>query len=94
VSDRQVLITGATRGTGKALAAPFGVTCNAVGACPIETKLTAAVPAAKIQSLSVGVKSIVRRRRKSAIDALFESRTPAVRRGVSVAFRTADGTPR
>ena len=31
--------------------APFGVTCNAVGPCPIRTKLTSSVPAAKIQSL-------------------------------------------
>lgn len=31
--------------------APFGVTCNAVGPCPIKTKLTAAVPADKIQAL-------------------------------------------
>jgi len=31
--------------------APFGVTCNAIGPCPIKTKLTAAVPAHKIQAL-------------------------------------------
>jgi 3-oxoacyl-[acyl-carrier protein] reductase len=31
--------------------APFGVTCNAVGPCPVRTKLTASVPAHKIQAL-------------------------------------------
>lgn len=31
--------------------APFGITCNAVGPCPVETALTAAVPRAKIQAL-------------------------------------------
>jgi len=31
--------------------APFGITCNAVGPCPIRTKLTAGVPDAKIQAL-------------------------------------------
>jgi len=29
----------------------FGVTCNAVGPCPVRTKLTASVPAHKIQAL-------------------------------------------
>lgn len=31
--------------------APFGITCNAVGPCPVETALTAAVPREKIQAL-------------------------------------------
>src|SRR3954463_1251985 len=31
--------------------APFGITCNAVGPCPIKTRLTAGVPDAKIQAL-------------------------------------------
>jgi 3-oxoacyl-[acyl-carrier protein] reductase len=31
--------------------APFGITCNAVGPCPIRTKLTAGVPDEKIQAL-------------------------------------------
>jgi len=31
--------------------APFGITCNAVGPCPIRTKLTAGVPAPKIQAV-------------------------------------------
>jgi 3-oxoacyl-[acyl-carrier protein] reductase len=31
--------------------APFGVTCNAVGPCPVETSLTAGVPDAKIRAL-------------------------------------------
>ena len=30
--------------------APFGITCNAVGPCPIRTKLTAGVPDQKIQA--------------------------------------------
>ena len=31
--------------------APFGITCNAVGPCPIRTKLTAGVPDKKIQTI-------------------------------------------
>jgi 3-oxoacyl-[acyl-carrier protein] reductase len=31
--------------------APFGITCNAVGPCPIKTKLTAGVPDRKIQNI-------------------------------------------
>jgi 3-oxoacyl-[acyl-carrier protein] reductase len=31
--------------------APFGITCNAVGPCPVETALTASVPRAKIQAM-------------------------------------------
>jgi 3-oxoacyl-[acyl-carrier protein] reductase len=31
--------------------APFGITCNAVGPCPIKTKLTAGVPDDKIQRI-------------------------------------------
>jgi 3-oxoacyl-[acyl-carrier protein] reductase len=31
--------------------APFGITCNAVGPCPIRTKLTAGVPDTKIQTI-------------------------------------------
>jgi 3-oxoacyl-[acyl-carrier protein] reductase len=31
--------------------APFGITCNAVGPCPIKTKLTAGVPDQKIQTI-------------------------------------------
>ena len=31
--------------------APFGITCNAVGPCPIKTKLTAGVPDQKIQAI-------------------------------------------
>ena len=31
--------------------APFGITCNAVGPCPIETRLTAGVPDDKIRAL-------------------------------------------
>jgi 3-oxoacyl-[acyl-carrier protein] reductase len=31
--------------------APFGITCNAVGPCPIKTKLTAGVPDHKIQTI-------------------------------------------
>lgn len=31
--------------------APFGITCNAVGPCPIKTRLTAAVPEAAIEAL-------------------------------------------
>ena len=31
--------------------APFGITCNAIGPCPIKTKLTAGVPARKIQAV-------------------------------------------
>jgi 3-oxoacyl-[acyl-carrier protein] reductase len=31
--------------------APFGITCNAIGPCPIRTKLTAGVPARKIQAV-------------------------------------------
>ena len=52
-----VLVNNAGSGSMNAIAltpvdvAPFGVTCNAVGPCPIRTKLTASVPAAKIQAL-------------------------------------------
>jgi 3-oxoacyl-[acyl-carrier protein] reductase len=31
--------------------APFGITCNAVGPCPVKTRLTAGVPSRKIQSV-------------------------------------------
>jgi 3-oxoacyl-[acyl-carrier protein] reductase len=31
--------------------APFGITCNAIGPCPIKTKLTAGVPDRKIQAV-------------------------------------------
>jgi 3-oxoacyl-[acyl-carrier protein] reductase len=31
--------------------APFGITCNAVGPCPIKTTLTAGVPDQKIQAI-------------------------------------------
>ncbi len=31
--------------------APFNITCNAVGPCPVKTKLTAGVPEAKIKKL-------------------------------------------
>jgi 3-oxoacyl-[acyl-carrier protein] reductase len=31
--------------------APFGITCNAIGPCPIRTKLTAGVPNEKIQKI-------------------------------------------
>jgi 3-oxoacyl-[acyl-carrier protein] reductase len=31
--------------------APFGITCNAIGPCPVKTKLTASVPARKIQAV-------------------------------------------
>ena len=31
--------------------APFGITCNAVGPCPIKTRLTAGIPDQKIQAL-------------------------------------------
>ena len=52
-----VLVNNAGSGSMNAIAltpvdvAPFGVTCNAVGPCPIRTKLTASVPVAKIQAL-------------------------------------------
>jgi 3-oxoacyl-[acyl-carrier protein] reductase len=39
--------------------APFNVTCNAVGPCPVETSLTAGVPRAKLDAL-VGAQPIPR----------------------------------
>jgi 3-oxoacyl-[acyl-carrier protein] reductase len=39
--------------------APFNVTCNAVGPCPVETALTAGVPRAKMDAL-VGAQAIPR----------------------------------